>query len=168
MLNCPRRNRTRWDWLSYFWFNLYDSFNNQFPTAGKSIFLLYVLVRRLAIQEVVVYQDEPSYFYIFHKSGVARIQTATCDADQVREVLPLSAWCLIDDNRRMSDVPPFTTELCRFIIVAKARKKDWFETSHVFRTRYVMKPMSLQEILLWCVLCFFSLLIFWPLIAEHM
>lgn len=137
--------------MSYLGYVLYNLIPLIFPTIGKTIFLKYVLVRRLAIHEMVVYQDTPDAFHIFHERGVARVPIS-CPHNLVREALSLSTWCLVDSNLEMPDPPPSVVNLGRFLIHAAspgALRRDSFRKKNVSCSLYIMKPMTLQELLLW-------------------
>lgn len=65
---------------------------------GKSLSLLYFLVRRLSEKLPTAYQRAPGYYFFFTSEGVKRLN----DNDPPPEIVGTQVWALTDSNQSLS------------------------------------------------------------------
>lgn len=119
---------------------------------GKSLSLWYILVRCLAEHRSVVFQSDPSVFFIYNSLGVFGVSANALNCAFASEnTLPLCTWCLIDSSEVLPSVPREIIGLSCFIIQAARTYTvipSWVDISHLYGSwRYFLKPMALEEVI---------------------
>lgn len=117
---------------------------------GKSIWLRYALARCLIQGRTVLFQNEPGFAYLFNDHGVFSIGSGV-QSGALKICLPSTTWCLVDSNEYLLAVPKFIRKLSLFIVQAASPCIDrmrWSQKASNFTAmRYVMKPMTAQELI---------------------
>ncbi|KAF8520015.1 hypothetical protein BU17DRAFT_47299 [Hysterangium stoloniferum] len=114
------------------------------PGIGKTLFLLYLLVRRLEEQEPVALQIDPNEFVLFKEGGVSRHSGGTYSAN----VIPKGAWTLSDSwGQQLEPCNAFQSPRAHVIHTSSPssrRWKDWVK--RLTARRYIMDIWSLEEL----------------------
>ncbi|KAK0236900.1 hypothetical protein EDD85DRAFT_591136 [Armillaria nabsnona] len=118
------------------------------PGIGKTIFLYYVLLLRLQASQSTILITHPEKVIVFLKHGAFSISMA--DFEDAAQVIPTTAWCLVDANESLETVPETIFNTPFFILQAALPKRKHLQwqnkTFGIFQ--YVMKPFSLSELII--------------------
>ncbi|KAL1722504.1 hypothetical protein EV715DRAFT_261545 [Schizophyllum commune] len=117
------------------------------PGIGKTLFLSLALLRCLKRHWTVVLQLQPYSILIFNSSGVYSV-SYTVGMAELSGALPRATWCLVDSNDVMRGMPCNFLTLDRFLVQTASPQADclsWGLSRRQFYSRYLIKPMPLQE-----------------------
>jgi len=117
---------------------------------GKSVFLLRLLLRRLALKLPTVLQIRSSYALLFHEGGVKEFQLGAYGYNELEsEMGPLGRiWALVDFNDDLIKPSSVFKDGPFFVVLAAPPRPsctDWAR-GRAFRFFY-MKPWSFSEAL---------------------
>ncbi|KAF8522428.1 hypothetical protein BU17DRAFT_44645 [Hysterangium stoloniferum] len=115
------------------------------PGIGKTLFLLYLLVRRLQNQDPVALQIDANEFILFSEDGVSRHSGGAYSADDI----PKGAWALSDSSDELQLGPCGAFQSTRVHVIhtsspSSRRWKDWVK--RLTARRYIMDIWSLEEL----------------------
>ncbi|KAK0463204.1 uncharacterized protein EV420DRAFT_1160643 [Desarmillaria tabescens] len=118
------------------------------PGIGKSIFLYYVLLLRLQASKPTILVTHPEKVTVFLRRGVFSISMA--DFEDVIQVIPATAWCLVDTSESLKTVPAAIYNTPFFVLQATAPKRKHLEWQNKVLGvhKYIMKPFSLSELII--------------------
>ncbi|KIL69383.1 hypothetical protein M378DRAFT_21547 [Amanita muscaria Koide BX008] len=112
------------------------------PGVGKSVFLIYVLLRRLANGMTTVYCDRGAYVHIFDDTGVRRLTLS--DGSRIPELDNNSECCaLVNLGDKLKLVPDvFYPQLRkgRVVVATSPSKEHWRSFSHEHLARVCCMP----------------------------
>jgi len=124
-------------------------------TPGKSMFLLWLLMRRLALRLPTALQLNASYAILFHECGVSRFPLDSLDYDDYRGLkLPPGArpgriWALIDSNLTLPKPADVFIHNSPFSVVNAASPTSdnlgWLEKTRY--EKFYMNPWSVSEVI---------------------
>ncbi|GBE89840.1 hypothetical protein SCP_1701650 [Sparassis crispa] len=134
------------------------------PGIGKTLFLVYALVKRLTEGQPTIFSTAPLKYYLFQNSGAYRFTSADMDGSTLRSaILDLhngvvpggnfteedAGWILYDSNAAQGpliwDSEDFLPWKMVFSTLPKlSRYKEWVKQKNA--VMYVMKPWSWSEI----------------------
>lgn len=120
-------------------------------SAGKTLFLFFVLALRVLQSLPTIYMVEPEWIYIVDSNRVRKIPTKKFTPDLVTD----KHWCLLDSNRDLQTVPTEFLRLGSFMIqTASPRTKriEWWKKYNNHCTFFFMKEWSLPELIVGYVL----------------
>lgn len=101
----------------------------------------------------MVLQLQPYSILIFNSSGVYSV-SYTVGMAELSEALPRATWCLVDSNDAMCGMPYNFLTLDRFLVQTASPQADrlsWGLKRRQFYSRYLIKPMPVEEAQLACV-----------------
>ncbi|KAF8519144.1 hypothetical protein BU17DRAFT_47954 [Hysterangium stoloniferum] len=113
------------------------------PGIGKTLFLLYLLFRRLEEQEPVAFQIDSDEFVLFNMNGISLHSAKASSADYI----PKGAWALSDScGELLGPCVAFQSPHVHVIHTSSSsrRWKDWVK--HLSARRYIMDIWSLEEL----------------------
>ena len=90
---------------------------------------------------------------IFNSSGVYSV-CYTVGMSELSDALPRATWCLVDSNDAMFRMPYNFLTLDRFLVQTASPQADrlsWGLKRRQFYSRYLIKPMPVEEAQLACV-----------------
>ena len=119
--------------------------------SGKTYFLFWLLMRRLALQLPTILQVERDIVLLFHGGGVHQfafpdsvVACASLQSTPHRKI-----WALVDSNTRLKEPPGTFTDWSPFFVVQAASphpdRVEW--TNKVASTPFYMKRWSFAEVL---------------------
>lgn len=114
------------------------------------MWLYYALARRLSESKPVLFQTDPDRAHLFTNQGVFKIMLEPLEDTDLADYLPDHTWCLVDLNNVLQTVGTKIARSERFIIQAASPRDerfDWVEKETIRWMHYIMKPMSLAEVL---------------------
>ncbi|KAL1706352.1 hypothetical protein EV121DRAFT_201527 [Schizophyllum commune] len=117
------------------------------PGIGKTLFLSLALLRCLQRHWTVVLQLQPYGILIFNSTGVYSI-SYTIGRAELSDALPRATWCLVDSNDAMLGMSCNFLTLDRFLVQTASPQADrlsWGLKRRQFYSRYLIKPMPLEE-----------------------
>ena len=119
---------------------------------GKSVFLLRILLRRLALKLPTVLQILPDYALLFHEGGVkdfAQIDGRLTYAELESGMAPLGRiWALVDSNDGIHAPAPMFRDGQFFVVQAGSPRpihRDWTRGKRI--RFFYAKPWSFSEVL---------------------
>ncbi len=121
------------------------------PQSGKTIFLIWILVRRLTLRLPTVLQIRPHQALLFHENGISVFQDLIDNGTYLglKFANPRSKiWVLVDSNNIL-DKPTGVFRMGRpFFVLQVASRGDPFEwAKKVYFDRFYMKTWTLSEVL---------------------
>ncbi|PBK71841.1 hypothetical protein ARMSODRAFT_1083199 [Armillaria solidipes] len=118
------------------------------PGIGKTIFLYYVLLLRLQASQPTILITHPERVIVFLRRGPFSISMA--DFEDAMQVIPTTAWCLVDANESLETVPETIINTPFFILQAALPKRKHLQWANktIGILQYVMKPFSLSELII--------------------
>jgi hypothetical protein len=154
--------------------NLNLSLKIEICFAGKSVWLVFMLILRLQAGLPTIYQSTSDRMYLFNDCGVfefpcnSRGNPDWTEIYENFEVDPLTTWALIDSNQDLVQVP-LSYQNRFFIVQATSPREDhfaWKNKAHQSTFIYIMKPWTLCEILLGYVVCVHHPINFYPFYLQ--
>lgn len=117
-------------------------FANLTLSIGKTLFLLYILARRLHERQPVALQVDASNFALFDKGGASLHESSPISA----YLIPEGAWALSDSSGGEVVEPCSAFKWHRTHIVHTSSPASCHWTKDVFAIRHVMDIWSLEEL----------------------
>jgi len=125
------------------------------PQSGKSVFLIWLLMERLALGLPTALQTERNVALLFHDGGVTKFQNLDdpihCEGSRFPTSSPAGRiWVLVDSNQRLFEpVPIFLMRGGPFFVVEAAspceERLDW--ANKVLAELFHMETWSFTEVL---------------------
>ncbi|KAF9070454.1 hypothetical protein BDP27DRAFT_611867 [Rhodocollybia butyracea] len=115
------------------------------PGIGKTLFLFLIWHLRRAENFPTLFMVHPDSALLWKDS---RLMLSQVVPEDVPAMIPSEAWCLVDSNRSLIDVPEFLTARGCFIIQAASPREPRMEwkKKHTNVDYLVMKPWSAEEL----------------------
>ena len=122
--------------------------------AGKSLWLVILLILRLHARLPTIYQSTVDYAYIFNDEGVFKLNCGSHGEPDWYELgrqttLPPTTWALIDSNQDLVGVPlAYYNRL--FVVQAASPRHDcfaWRDKASHYAALYIMQPWNITELL---------------------
>jgi hypothetical protein len=124
--------------------------------SGKTVFLILLLMQRLALGLPTVLQVERDYAVLFHERGTTRFLLLNSISAYMRLNSADSSsriWALVDSNNSLSDpAPMFHAGRPFFVVEAVPPRRPRFEwAKEVYFQHFYMKTWTFPEVLQACV-----------------
>jgi hypothetical protein len=121
--------------------------------SGKSVFLMWLLMRRLALRLPTALQVMENYAIFFHEGGTS--QFSSLDSPIIYGGLrspnngPERIWALVDSNQSLlQPAPTFRGNGPFFVVEAVSPREEHFEwAKKVYSRHFYMKPWTSLEVL---------------------
>ncbi|KDQ10884.1 hypothetical protein BOTBODRAFT_177771 [Botryobasidium botryosum FD-172 SS1] len=125
------------------------------PGVGKTLWLYYTLVLRLAVGLPTIFVNNPNHLYTFNHSGAFIFKDYESPfEDNAGEMfkccITRDCWCLVDSNAHLIGVPEFIMSQNRFVVQAAsphAERTKWTQKTPYEYTHYFMRPWTLSELI---------------------
>ena len=117
-----------------------------------------------------ILHSKSSYCYIFNAAGLYRVDLTNNEffdeQYQLKNVISLQYWCLVDCNHDILDMPHFLSQSCTFILQAASPQSDridWVKKYNFLAPRYFMKNWPLDKLIMGWENFPYPVLLYWLL-----
>ncbi len=121
------------------------------PQPGKTVFLIWLLVRRLTLRLPTALQIRPDEALLFHEGGTSIFQDLIDNGSYLglESANPQSKiWVLVDSNESLEKLAGVFRMGRPFFVLQVASRGDPFEwAKKVYFDRFYMKTWTLSEVL---------------------
>jgi hypothetical protein len=109
---------------------------------GKSYFLYYIWTTRIALDLPTLFVHRSDEVLLWQNGQMYTAPFAQCSDRRLRDILDETAWCLVDSNQDLQDVPASVYLAGRFIIQAASPRQErmsWTTKSPKMVSYYIMR-----------------------------
>ncbi|KAF9070457.1 hypothetical protein BDP27DRAFT_1323706 [Rhodocollybia butyracea] len=119
------------------------------PGIEKTWFLFLIWHLRRAENPPTLFMVHPNEVLLWKDNVQYKLMISQMDPDDVLAMIPSDAWCLVDSNRSLADVPEFLMDTGCFVIQASSPREfrmEW-KKKHTDAYYLVMKPWTAEELI---------------------